>query len=321
MRVLVSRLTSAALGLLALVMAVIAPAPGAAQGVIQQVGPATSGHPVLWWSNGQVIDSSQFPGWLSSALDLYIGASPGDMICRGPSGWIAVPPGAGGQFLQAQGANCPLWSTGGSTFANPQRTITTGANDTATTSDGTISWNSATASAKTETIYGCNSSVSGRVLIIKDEKGTASTLPITISPASGSIEGIGSYVLTSNGQAVQLQCDGSTSNWMAISVPGQLGQYIASGPTTLVTGQIYVVNTSGGAETLNLPSLSGVASGQFIVIMDGSNNASVNNITVTANGSDTIAYYNVSASSAVLNTNNAAIWLFKTNGGWRAVPF
>jgi hypothetical protein len=50
---------------LLLCMALAAPLPALAQSVVQ-VGPATPGHTVVWWQNGQVADSTTYPGWITS---------------------------------------------------------------------------------------------------------------------------------------------------------------------------------------------------------------------------------------------------------------
>ena len=48
---------------------------------------------------------------ISSALD-GLGSTQGDILCRGPSSWVAVPPGSSGQILKTQGsAGLAQWST------------------------------------------------------------------------------------------------------------------------------------------------------------------------------------------------------------------
>lgn len=51
----------------------------------------------------------------------------------------------------------------------------------------------------------------GRVIKVKDISGAGSTNHITITPASGTIDGAGTYVLTLNYAGVELTCDGT--NW------------------------------------------------------------------------------------------------------------
>lgn len=154
--------------------------------------------------------------WLSTILDQQFGSTPGDILCRSSSAWVALSPGASGQFLQAQSAACPLWVTPGSTFNNPIRIISSGTTDTATSTDGTVAWNSASASAKSQTIYACAAGVNGRSLIIKDEKGTAGTYNVTITPVSGTIDNASNFTLQFNLQSVTLQCDGTNTNWLVL---------------------------------------------------------------------------------------------------------
>jgi len=52
---------------------------------------------------------------------------------------------------------------------------------------------------------------SGRVIKVKDIAGNAATDNITITPASGTIDGASTYVLNLNHAGVELTCDGT--NW------------------------------------------------------------------------------------------------------------
>lgn len=193
--------------------------------------------------------------WLSAILDQQFGSTEGMILYRGASAWAALAPQPSG-FLATQGSALPpAWAPGtsltsiaansvlanftsgsaipaanavpscnaalryvsGSGFACPSiRTIASGASDTATSSDSTVAWNSATASSKTETIPACNSGNNGLLLRIKDERGTAATYPIAVTPASGTIDGNASYLMTFNLQGITLQCDGTASNWILL---------------------------------------------------------------------------------------------------------
>ncbi len=99
------------------------------------------------------------------------------------------------------------------TFRMTMRQITTGATDTTNQYQGIIAWNSATSGAKSETIAACSSSISGMLLTIKDEAGTAGTNAITVTPASGTIDGASSASISTNKGALRLACDGG-SNWL-----------------------------------------------------------------------------------------------------------
>ncbi len=49
----------------------------------------------------------------------------------------------------------------------------------------------------------------GRSIIIKDEKRDCATNPITITPASGNIDGAATYVMSTNGMAVEVEHNGT----------------------------------------------------------------------------------------------------------------
>lgn len=95
------------------------------------------------------------------------------------------------------------------------RTISSGTADAAGAGDYTIAWNSADAGAKTESIAACSAAIKGQIYIIKDEAQTAATYSITVAPAGGTVEGGTTAVISSNGAALEIQCDGG-SNWNAI---------------------------------------------------------------------------------------------------------
>lgn len=128
-------------------------------------------------------------------------------------------------------ANCPLAAarlnaiiallyTGiGGAIQRPGRDAASGATgttDTATTADNHIYWRSADTSAKAQAIYGCTtgSTIDKKPLVIVDEIKTAGTYNITITPASGTIDGDSSLVLQSDGISVSLRCHGATTNWV-----------------------------------------------------------------------------------------------------------
>ena len=94
----------------------------------------------------------------------------------------------------------------------PTRTVATGTSDAPVAGDFTIKWTSATTAAKTENLPACSSSLKGTTYVVKDGVGTAAAYPITLLPASGTIDGAASYAVTVNRQAVLLQCDGG-SDW------------------------------------------------------------------------------------------------------------
>lgn len=154
-------------------------------------------------------------GWLSPIIDQQIGNVVGDLLCRGTNGWQVLPVGANGNYMQSVGTSgCPTW-TSTAPALGAGRLVASGTTDTATTADVTIGWTSATTSAKTQTIYACNSGVPFRTLIIKDAIGTAATYPLSVVPAAGTIDNATKVVLNFNLWAVTLICDG-VSNWMVM---------------------------------------------------------------------------------------------------------
>lgn len=204
------------LGLL-IVIAFASPSYAQSGQPVRQSGVVTSSHTACWTYEGIIQDCSTIPNQLSLQLDQSFGNTPGDILCRGTTAWVALSPGANGQYLQTQSTSgCPHWVTPGSIFSNPIRTISSGTADTAATSDGTIAWNSSSASPKDQTIYACAPGVNGNILNIKDEAATAGTYAITITPVSGTIEKAASLQLMFNSGAITIQCDGSVGNWIAL---------------------------------------------------------------------------------------------------------
>lgn len=96
-----------------------------------------------------------------------------------------------------------------------RRTVTSGSTDTVLATDYLIAIDKASGSATGETLFACASGIDGQIYIFKDEKGDAATNNITITPASGTIEGASTAVMNSNGASLTVQCDGSTTNWVA----------------------------------------------------------------------------------------------------------
>ncbi len=97
---------------------------------------------------------------------------------------------------------------------NALREISTGSSDIATTADNTISWNSSTALAKTETLYACGASQKGFPVSVKDEYGNAGTYPITVTPSgSNTIDKALLYIEAFNFQNVLFRCNGA-GNWI-----------------------------------------------------------------------------------------------------------
>lgn len=90
--------------------------------------------------------------------------------------------------------------------------VSTGALDISSPTYGVVLWNSSTASAKSESVYLCDATTSGKTLIIKDQIGTAATYAITLTPVAGTIDGSPTYTMNFNYQSASMVCDGA-GNW------------------------------------------------------------------------------------------------------------
>jgi len=126
-----------------------------------------------------------------------------------PSGTEVIPAYQNGREVKLTTAQ--IWLALVS-VALPSRSIAAGTTDAPVPGDFTIKWTSAAAAGKTESLPACTTSLKGTTYVIKDGVGTAAAYNITLTPASGTIDGAASYVLTVNRQAVLLQCDGG-SDW------------------------------------------------------------------------------------------------------------
>ena len=100
---------------------------------------------------------------------------------------------------------------GGVTYS--VRIISSGTTDVSTSNDGAILWLSASTGGKNESLFACNSTFPGKVIIIKDEIGNANTYPITVTPVSGTIDSASFYIMNFGFQSITLTCDGA-SNWV-----------------------------------------------------------------------------------------------------------
>lgn len=133
---------------------------------------------------------------------------------------------AGGNSLSGSGSGGSLVFTPGSTSGGGthgaidlngsvkiKRTSVSDANYTALTSDYLISYSSLS-TGRTITLY-ASSGMTGRVLVVKDETGSAATNNITIDGnASETIDGATTYVLNRNYGSITIYCNGS--NWFII---------------------------------------------------------------------------------------------------------
>lgn len=245
------------------ILALLLTLPALAAGTVQQSGNVTTGHSVMWTTNGVVQDGGPATagnltelgitknGGLALCINSAPISQPYNELCLGVGTSAAATlslqnyGGATAQPLRfvinGQSYDFPFTTNGNvvgpnsstighaAVFANTTgtllsdagadpdllilRKVSSGTTDTAATSDATIAWTSTATSTKTETLYSCGSSVSGRKLVIKDAAGTSATYPIVLSPAGGqTIDAQSTYPIYFNSQSVTIQCDGGT-NW------------------------------------------------------------------------------------------------------------
>lgn len=203
---------------------------------IQQSGPVSAGHLGSWVFNGiqQDAGTSQNPN--VTTLGIY--QAGGTPFCISDT---KVRTGVYYQLcegISASGANIYVNSFGGAGAppfsviingtaypfpssvpygASPLRTVAAETTDVVGSPDqnGTIAWNSAATSSKTETLFACTAGLNGFNVTIKDERGTAGLYNVTIS-SSSLIDGASTYTLQFNYEAAKFQCDGTSGHWVVL---------------------------------------------------------------------------------------------------------
>lgn len=102
---------------------------------------------------------------------------------------------------------------------------------------------------------------------------------------------------------------------------GSMQTILVSSNINLLAGNLYGYLTGSGVYTGTLPASAASLSGNTIVVGDKGNNASVHNITVTAQGSDTVNYFGTLYNSLVLDVNGAKVEFVLEGTVWFATPF
>lgn len=162
----------------------------------------------LGTSNGVVATTSSIPVQPGSTVGLTVGANT----------FLAAITGSGTTTLNLSGGTGLVTgfggggSGGGGISPTAVFVVSSGALDISSPTYGVVLWNSATTAPKSESIYLCDSSSSGRQLIIKDQIGTAATYAVTLTPVAGTIDGSPTYIMNFNFQSVNLLCGGA-GNW------------------------------------------------------------------------------------------------------------
>jgi hypothetical protein len=117
-------------------------------------------------------------------------------------------------------------------------------------------------------------------------------------------------------ESVPIVQGGATVRAPVSSIGNANGQLISTTPFSLIVLGVYGLRTLSGALILNLPSLSSMAYGDWIDLEDIDYNANVNNVTINAAGSDTIALYGAATASQTLNVAGVRARLIVNVAGW-----
>lgn len=89
-----------------------------------------------------------------------------------------------------------------------------------------------------------------------------------------------------------------------------------SSPIQLLPLNFYGMKTSTAALILNLPPLSGVSDGDWVDLIDTDFNAASNNVTINAEGSDTLQLWGVSGASATISVSGTHVVAVANSGYW-----
>jgi len=104
---------------------------------------------------------------------------------------------------------------------------------------------------------------------------------------------------------------GSLQNRGVVSIFGGIGNAGVSPFTNMADFIVISVDTSSSPQSVIISSVKIAVDFTFFVIKDESNNASVNNITITTEGSEKI---DVTLDSVVVNANSGGLLLYSHNG-------
>ena len=186
--------------------------------------------------------------------------------------------------------------TGGSATTNRITTGTTNTLSSITNSFTTELWASATTGAKSDSVPACASGINNDFLIEEDAQGTAGTYPITVTPASGTINGGTAYTIPSNTAATVFQCDGTGTAWRLVAVNYQGSAVRSASATSLTLGAndngnvIAQSNASAVAATIAQAGTSGFPEGGYstTIINTGAGAITITPATSTINGGTTL---------------------------------
>lgn len=148
-----------------------------------------------------------------------------------------------------------------------------------------------TSVSRTVTLPAPSTTNVGKFFQVKDTSGAAATNAITVSPASGLIDGAASYLIDADYGAGIFVSDGT--NYFIHSEVSDFSRDIlivasvSADPAPALLNRMYLVDTSGGSVTITLPDASIVgSSGKSVIIQK--NTTDVNPVLVQTTSAQTI---------------------------------
>lgn len=171
-----------------------------------------------------------------------------------------------------------------------------------------------TAAPRTVTLPAPSATNVGKFFVVKDTSGGASSNNITVAGASGNIDGAANHVISSNYGSAVFYSDGTnyfTQSELAESAGSLTMATITADPAPALIDTFYLVDTSGGAVTVTLPTAVGI-SGKSVVIQK--NTSDTNTVIVQTTSSQTI---NGAAPPLYLLNQGDSVTFTSDNTNWQ----
>lgn len=137
----------------------------------------------------------------------------------------------------------------------------------------------------------------------------------TLASAASALQSTSGDVDISGGAAPTvnqvLAGDGAGDADWSHPIPGNLAEDVTGTYNADAGDRTITADTSGGAVTVNLPTVATLGTGVWVLIADGASNAGTNNITIAASGGDSLP-----AGVSPISVNDDFRWLVSVTGGW-----